>query len=93
VSRVLLRSDAFVRAAQKYVKKNPQSASDIHSALKMLAADAFQAQLKSHKLKGNLEGLWACSAGYNLRIIFRFASWRGKEAILLETMGTHDEVY
>jgi mRNA interferase YafQ len=42
---------------------------------------------------GSLEGFWACSAGYDLRIIFRFVSREGKEAILLETIGTHEEVY
>ena len=31
--------------------------------------------------------------GYDLRIIFSFAQHEGVEAILLETMGTHDEVY
>jgi mRNA-degrading endonuclease YafQ of YafQ-DinJ toxin-antitoxin module len=49
--------------------------------------------LKAHKLKGSLEGSWACSAGYDLRIVFRFVPWEGKEAILLETIGTHEEVY
>jgi mRNA-degrading endonuclease YafQ of YafQ-DinJ toxin-antitoxin module len=44
-------------------------------------------------LKGNLAGSWACSAGYDLRIIFSFVEQRGAEAILLETLGTHDEVY
>jgi mRNA-degrading endonuclease YafQ of YafQ-DinJ toxin-antitoxin module len=45
------------------------------------------------QLKGKLEGSWACSAGYDLRIIFSFVQHEGAEAILLETMGTHDEVY
>jgi hypothetical protein len=28
-----------------------------------------------------------------LRIIFKFVEYEGGEAILLETVGTHDEVY
>jgi mRNA-degrading endonuclease YafQ of YafQ-DinJ toxin-antitoxin module len=93
VKRTLLRSSAFVHAAKKYLKKNPSAAADIQATLKLLSTDALQAQLKAHKLKGSLEGHWACSAGYDLRMIFRFVPWEGKEAILLETIGTHEEVY
>ena len=57
------------------------------------AADAFQAALKTHKLKGELAGSWACSAGYDLRLIFEFVQHEGAEAILLQNIGTHDEVY
>ncbi len=35
--------------------------------------DAFDARLASHKLKGDLVGFWACSAGYDLRIVFQIA--------------------
>jgi mRNA-degrading endonuclease YafQ of YafQ-DinJ toxin-antitoxin module len=61
--------------------------------LELLASDAFHPQLKTHKLKGKLAGSWACSAGYDLRIVFQFVKHRGQEAILLEAVGTHDEVY
>jgi len=49
--------------------------------------------LRTHKLKGKLEGSWACSAGYDLRIIFEFVPYEGSEAIVLESIGTHREVY
>jgi mRNA-degrading endonuclease YafQ of YafQ-DinJ toxin-antitoxin module len=93
VKRLLLRSSAFVRAAQKFVNKNPHIAGDIHSTLKILAENAFHPKLKTHKLKGKLEGSWACSVGYDLRIIFDFVNFQEKEAILLQTVGTHEEVY
>jgi mRNA interferase YafQ len=38
-------------------------------------------------------GSWACSAGYDMRIVFEFVQYEGAEAILLQTVGTHDEVY
>jgi hypothetical protein len=50
-------------------------------------------RLKAHKLSGELEEVWACSAGYNLRNLFEFVEHEGDEAILLLTVGTHDEVY
>lgn len=93
MNRELIRSSAFVRAARRYSKKHPQAAGDIEAALAMLAEDAFRPQLKTHKLKGQLEGVWACSAGHDLRILFEFVEHRGDEAILLLTMGTHEEVY
>lgn len=36
---------------------------------------------------------WACSGGYDLRVVFSFTKYSGKPAILLESVGTHDEVY
>jgi hypothetical protein len=54
---------------------------------------SFYPQLKTHKLKGKLAGSWACSAGYDLRVVFQFVKHKGADAILLEGIGTHDEVY
>ena len=91
--RRLLRSSAFVRVAKRRVRKDPRVAEDIRAALELLAEDAFHPQLRTHKLKGKLRGSWACSAGYDLRIVFKYVQHEGTGAILLETVGTHDEVY
>ena len=91
--RRLLRSSAFVRAAKRRVRKDPRVAEGIRAALELLAEDAFHPQLRTHKLKGKLKGSWACSAGYDLRIVFKYVQHKGAEAVLLETVGTHDEVY
>ena len=90
---VLLRSNAFVRESKKLLKKQPQLAQNIQNTLDFLCADPFQTRLRTHKLKGDLQDSWACSAGYNLRIIFAFVEYEKKQAILLESIGTHDEVY
>ncbi len=91
--RPLLRSSSFIRAARKAVKKNPQLASDLRHVFEMLTEDAFHPGLRTHELKGRLEGTWACSAAYDLRILFRFVPFEGSEAILLLTVGGHEEVY
>ncbi|CAN5912767.1 hypothetical protein BH23PLA1_BH23PLA1_23180 [soil metagenome] len=91
--RLLLRSTAFVRAARRWLKKHPLAAESLRQTLELLAEDAFNPLLKTHKLKGELEGSWACSAGYDLRIVFDFVEHEGAEAILLLTIGTHDKVY
>jgi mRNA interferase YafQ len=75
------------------VKKNPEAAPLLQAALESLAEEAFNPVLKTHKLKGDLIGSWACSCGYDLRIVFEFVQHEGTEAILLQTVGTNDEVY
>lgn len=93
MNRVLLRTNSFIRSARRIIRKDPAIAEDIRVALKLLAENAFHPSLKTHKLKGKLEGSWACSAGYDLRILFEFVQHEGSEAILLEAIGTHQEVY
>jgi len=93
MKRLLIRSTAFVRAAKTAIKKHPQDAENIRAALEQLSQDAHHSKLKAHKLKGRLAGSWACSAGYDLRIIFRFGKYKEQEAVFLETIGTHEEVY
>jgi addiction module RelE/StbE family toxin len=75
------------------VRKRPHTAEDLHMALKLLSEDTFHVQLRTHKLKGKLAGSWACRVGYDLRVVFSLVEHEGEEAILLETVGTHEEVY
>ena len=90
---VLLRSNAFVRNARKVVKKQPRLAQNIQDTLELLCSDPFQIQLRTHKLKGELKDSYACSVDYDLRIIFKFVQYEQTQAILLQSIGTHDEVY
>ena len=93
MKRLLLPSTAFIRSSRRFACKHPQLARELRLALELLAEDAFHPQLKTHKLKGKLVGSWACSAGYDLRVIFQFVKHKGQDAILLEGVGSHDEVY
>ena len=93
MKRPLLLSSSFVRSVRRLARKNPSVSEDIRAALHLLTGDAFHPMLKTHKLKGKLGSSWACSAGYDLRIVFEFVQDEGSEAILLETVGTHQEVY
>ena len=93
MKRSLLRSSAFIRRARNVLKKHPQWSAELQSTLDMLVMDCFDARLKTHKLKAEMEGFWACSAGYDLRIVFKFVEYEGAEAILLLTIGSHEEVY
>jgi mRNA interferase YafQ len=93
VKRPLLPSKAFIGRVKSVLKKHPQRAADVQATLDLLITDCFHPRVKTHKLKAELEGCWACSAGYDLRIIFKFVEHEGAEAILLLTMGTHEEIY
>jgi len=93
VNGSLIRSTAFVRSARKHIRRHPEQASDLFEAITQLTEDPFHPSLRTHKLTGVLAGSWACSAGYDLRILFKIVKQSGKPAILLESVGTHDEVY
>jgi len=93
MKRELLPSAAFIRASRQYLKRRPEAAADLQAALELLAEDAHHPTLRTHKLKGKLARSWACSAGYDLRVVFQFVRQAGAEAILLQAVGTHDEVY
>jgi addiction module RelE/StbE family toxin len=93
VKRALLPTKAFLRSAQRLTRRRPEAADDLQAALQLLSEDAHHPALRTHKLKGRLAHSWACSAGYDLRIVFQFVRHSQREAILLEAAGTHDEVY
>jgi mRNA interferase YafQ len=93
MKRVLLRSTAFVRASRRMVKRHPEIAQMLETTLEAMAEDVFQPTLKTHKLKAELAGSFAASAGYDVRIVFKLVQHDGTEAVLLQTIGTHDEVY
>ncbi|HEX4124272.1 MAG TPA: hypothetical protein VHY37_06050 [Tepidisphaeraceae bacterium] len=93
MSHVLLRSSAFVRDSGRMLRRRPELADHLLQTLRLLQADPYAAKLKTHKLKGKQRDSWACSGGYDLRVVFSFTRYGGKPAILLETVGTHDEVY
>ena len=93
MKRKLLPSSTFIRSSRRLIRKRPQLAPELQLTLELLAEDAFHPQLKTHKLKGKLASSWSCSAGYDLRVVFQFVKLKEHDAILLEGLGTHDEVY
>jgi mRNA-degrading endonuclease YafQ of YafQ-DinJ toxin-antitoxin module len=93
MKRDLLRSNAFARDLRNWLKSHPDTSDSIEATLNQLAEDSSQPSLRTHKLRGQLDGCWACSAAYDLRIVFEFTQHDGVEAIPLPALGTHDQVY
>lgn len=93
--RTLVWSSSFVQALKRKVRRQPGLRNRVEQTLRQLADDPFYPSLHTHKLTGQLSGTWACSVGYDVRILFEFVDnpESGEEEILLLTVGSHDEVY
>ena len=89
----LIFSPTFTRTTKRLLKKNSHLGIIIQATLKIMETDLFSPNLRTHKLKGKFEGCWSCSVAYDLRIVFKIVKDGSEDAILLQTIGTHDEVY
>jgi len=94
----LINSSSFVKTVNKYTKHDTQFKNELIEILRILSENPYEPKLKTHKLKGALKGSLSCSINFNLRLIFSFETVTDKfgkkrEVIILETIGTHYEVY
>lgn len=93
--KVITFAASFKRAYKTLIRKYPELQPKVETVLKFLAENPFEPSLQTHKLKGQLFGAWACSVGYDCRIVFDFVEnpESGEEEIFLIDIGSHDEVY
>jgi addiction module RelE/StbE family toxin len=84
-----------LRAFKRLVKRNPDLRSAIEQTLNQLSEDPFHPSLQTHKLTGDLAGIWSASIDYRLRILFEFVNdvETQEQSILLLNLGSHDDVY
>lgn len=78
------------RIYKKKVKNNDELKKKFWDAMDLFSKNLFNPRLRTHKLTGKLEGLWALSIDYDCRVIFQFID---KNEVLLIDIGGHDEVY
>ncbi len=93
---MLLKStSSFDKAYRKWVRRYPHLKGQIDKTLRQLEQDLNSNSLQTHKLSGKLKSLWACSCGYDCRIIFSIETevHTGQKFIVLVDIGTHEEVY
>jgi len=93
---VILTADKrFKRSFKRLINKNQQLQDKVLSVLELLGNDPFAPSLKSHKLTGQLNGLWSCTVAYDCRILFSFKKdeMTGDDLIVLIDIGSYDEVY
>ncbi|MDY0362477.1 MAG: type II toxin-antitoxin system mRNA interferase toxin, RelE/StbE family [Desulforegulaceae bacterium] len=93
--RELVLTPKFKRLFTKFVIRNKKLQKRIEETLEEMNKDVFAPHLGTHKLSGELSGLYACICGYDCRIVFSIESNNEKtrEVIVLLDIGTHDEVY
>jgi mRNA interferase YafQ len=67
----------------------------IQKTLEQMTEDVFAANLDTHKLGGSLDGINACSCGYDCRVLFSIDRdpETESEVIILLDVGNHDDVY
>lgn len=93
--RKLAWEASFLRAFKRTTRRDTHLERRILAVLEMLAQNPFDSSLKTHKLRGQLEGLCACWVAYDCRIVFAFEPdpESSEDMIVLIDIGTHDEVY
>ncbi len=92
--RRLVLTPKFKRAFRKFVRRDPRLQKRIEETLEQMQEDVFRASLGTHKLSGDLQGLWACVCGYDCRIVFSIEHKGDKEeVVVLLDIGTHEQVY
>jgi addiction module RelE/StbE family toxin len=91
----LFWSKRFIRDFNRLIRQNPPIRFSVEKTLQILAENYSEPSLRTHKLKGDLEGCWSCSIDYSNRIIFEFVNDpdNNELAINLLTLGSHNDVY
>lgn len=90
----LNRSNKFGREYIKIAKREQHILNKIDGALKKLEINPFDQSLRTHKLKGKLDGVWASKVTDDIRILFEIIEDNeGELCIHLLSVGKHDEVY
>ncbi|MBV5309867.1 type II toxin-antitoxin system mRNA interferase toxin, RelE/StbE family [Chromatium okenii] len=92
--RKIVITPKFQRAYRKVTKRDSALQIHLDDVILMMQSDVFAPSLGTHKLSGALAGLWACTCGYDCRLIFKLEKdSESCEVILLLDIGNHNEVY
>lgn len=83
-------SSSFKTAFKRRIYKKKELEYKFWKKLEIFKENPFDATLRTHKLSGELEGLWSFSIKYDCRIVFKFLT--GNKVLLID-IGAHDEIY
>lgn len=83
-------SSNFKKAYKKRIRFDSDKQFKFLECLSLFMDDPYHPKLRTHKLIGELSELWSFSIEYDLRAIFYFVN---DNEVILEDIGTHDEVY
>ena len=93
--RELIATPRFNRALRKFTRRNSELQDRVEQTLEQMKEDVFAVNLNTHKLSGSLDGVNACSCGYDCRVLFSIDRDPESETelIILLDVGNHDDVY
>jgi mRNA interferase YafQ len=93
--RKLITTPKFNRSLRKFTKRNSELRERVQKTLEQMTEDVLAANLDTHKLSGSLDGINACSCGYDCRVLFSIDRdpETESEVIILLDVGNHDDVY
>jgi len=83
-------SSSFRKAFKKRINVDEQLEKLFWRKMEVFSNNPYEPSLRTHKLSGDLEGLWSFSITYDIRVIFKFLD---KNKVLLIDIGSHEEVY
>jgi mRNA-degrading endonuclease YafQ of YafQ-DinJ toxin-antitoxin module len=83
-------STSFRRAFRKRIEGNKLLEEKFWHRVEIFVQNPHDARLRTHKLSGELRGLWSFTIEYDVRVVFSFLP--GDRAVF-EDIGSHDEVY
>lgn len=93
--RQLVWDSSFKRAFRRVTRRRLTLREKIFRTLEILSENPFEPELRVHRLRGELVGLWACWVEYDCRIVFALEPdpHGGDGLIVLVDIGTHEDVY
>ena len=83
-------SPAFKRAYKKLLSSRPELSERTDQKIRLFGTDPRHPSLQTHKLSGSMKHMWSFSVDHDIRVVFAFQE---DGTVLLESIGTHDEVY
>ncbi len=86
----IVPSSAFRKAFKKKIRGNKNLEARFRNRIVIFRENPFDPKLRTHRLSGQLQGLWSFSIDYNTRVIFSFLE---PNQVLFVDIGSHEEVY
>ncbi len=86
----IVPTSAFQKAFKRKVRGNKNLEMRFRQRVSIFQGDPFDPSLRTHRLGGELQGLWSFSLDYDVRVVFSFVE---PNLVLFVDIGTHEEVY
>ena len=86
----IVPTSTFRKAFKRKVRGNKTLGVRFRKRVAIFQNDPFDPRLRTHRLSGQLQGLWSFSIDYDVRVVFSFAE--PNQAVFVD-IGTHEEVY